>query len=699
MGRATWPDAYSTEAREICERWDKAGAEGKMQLARDLKVSYTALSIFRSKARINPELKKEELPHLPPELTPEDGPPDFNIPEISLHYYKAQKSKSDPEEQCLVLSDLHSGEKTPSFDSTVLKRRLANLWEDTLRITYLHRSMYPVNVLNIFLGGDMVHGENPYQGAKVGNIECGAQQQVFEIALPELASFILSCRQEFAKVRIYAVPGNHGRYSKEAPETSNWDIFLYKALANQLARYDGIEFHISEEFNQIVEIQGFKFFLFHGDQIRSYNGIPYFGISRKLMSWYITFGGFSYAICLPPQSKVWHYDGTSTEIQNIAIGDKVLSGKGNIVNVKEVLTRQYTGEIKRVKLEGFPYSLEATPEHPIVKKKKGWVPISDIKVGDYIRISYPKKVRNWRASPTNHKRLSADWCNLVGIFLAEGYADKYQVKFGFHSKETDFIDRTRSLLNKFYGKRGNLTVDGNSAILVLCSAKAAKELTEACGHLAWDKKLAPRYMLLPISVQKNIILSWLEGDGYCKGTTYRGYTTSEILANQMFIIALRLGWHPRIFIQQAKAGHRRSFCVHISVADIKGESNRHHSHEWYRVGSIETELYDGTVYNLAISGGKNADFTYNSSGIAVHNCGHWHKDDLLRVSAKTKLFMNGAFPTDDAYSLKIVGTSAVPCQWTFGVHARKGVTWSYSLITDPDFLPVPLHQEPARHKS
>ena len=77
--------------------------------------------------------------------------------------------------------------------------------------------------------------------------------------------------------------------------------------------------------------------------------------------------------------------------------------------------------------------------------------------------------------------------------------------------------------------------------------------------------------------------------------------------------------------------------------------------------------------------------TYGGFDYAVS--GHFHKDDFLRVNARVKHFGNGALPTDDPYALSVIGTSAVPCQWTFGVHARQGVTWAYSLVADDAFLP------------
>jgi len=219
-----------------------------------------------------------------------------NVPPIKIREYKPhKKGKGDPETQVLLLGDHHAGEVTSTYNSNVYKKRLQKIFEYTLLITDLHRNMYPVNDLVVVMLGDMVHGENPYQGAKIGSADRGALDQVYELAFPELLSSLCSFRENFRRVRVYCVWGNHGRVSRESPRTSNWDNMLYKALL-KAEKPDGIEVYPPTDFCQQFTIGGFKFFAYHGDQIQAHSGIPYFAQRRKLMNWYATFGGFSYAI-------------------------------------------------------------------------------------------------------------------------------------------------------------------------------------------------------------------------------------------------------------------------------------------------------------------------------------------------------------------------------------------------------------------
>jgi len=216
---------------------------------------------------------------------------------IQLKTYAPPKGKRSPEDQVFQFSDHHGGLITPTFNPDIYKSRLDELFTSGMTITELHRNLYPINDAWVLFTGDMVQGENPRQGSKIGHVACGAKDQIYQIALPYLRDVLLSLKQNFKTVHIRGVQGNHGIYSKEAPGETNWDSFLYKALESELKQYAGFDIQFSDQFYQIVDIAGFKFFLFHGNQVRTNQGIPWFGLKRKIMSWADTFRGFHYAMC------------------------------------------------------------------------------------------------------------------------------------------------------------------------------------------------------------------------------------------------------------------------------------------------------------------------------------------------------------------------------------------------------------------
>jgi hypothetical protein len=673
------PNKGTPEADRLTNRYLTSTVEQAKLLGKEL--GYDNYHSFNDIMRTHFNVKRGDAQ---PDFV-EPAEPQIVIPEIVIQKYIPKGKKGSPESQGLILGDWHYGEITPTFNPKVADQRLDKLFNSTMRITELHRNIYPVNDLIIFVVGDMTHGENPFQGAKVGSIEQGAVDQVFDLAFPKLLSLACSFRENFLTVRIICVPGNHGRISREAPDTSNFDMVLYKALSKaKLPAGITVELPVND-FSQIVNVHGYKFFVHHGDAVKMTNGVPYFAQVRKAMSWYITYGGFSY--CLPPDEQVWLPNGESVSIKNIKPGDRVLTGKGYNRTVAEVYKRKHVGEILSLKIHGIPDNIKLTPEHPMLVKKRGWIPCGNIQIGDYIKMTYPIKTYDPRR---NGRRYTEDWAKLVGLYLAEGHTTKYHTTLAFHSKEKDLRDETQRILSKIYGKCGATRVKGNSAFVRICSKEIAQELRDECGYYAWGKKLKGIYLTLPLHVQREILLWWLKGDGHRSKYAFTGYTTSETLYRQMFIIALRLGWHPSVRVRE-RIGRRKSWELRIPTRDIDGirYKRRKYSNYWYRVDNITSSPYNDDVYNLHISSNALKDETYNACGVAIHNCiqGHIHKDDYYRLSAKTKQITNGALVSDDPYALKTIGTSTIPSQTTFGIHEGKGVTWYYSLTLDKNYFP------------
>lgn len=63
--------------------------------------------------------------------------------------------------------------------------------------------------------------------------------------------------------------------------------------------------------------------------------------------------------------------------------------------------------------------------------------------------------------------------------------------------------------------------------------------------------------------------------------------------------------------------------------------------------------------------------------------GHFHSCAEL-VTNSSRIMMNGSFMGGDMYSLKDLNRSSRPEQKMFGIHAKKGVTWTYNIHLDEE---------------
>mgnify|MGYP000722274900 CR=1 FL=1 len=100
----------------------------------------------------------------------------------------------------------------------------------------------------------------------------------------------------FKRIIINAVPGNHGRDSKYADKVTNWDFVLYNSLRIATRNYSEIEWNIAcflednEEMDNSLDNKYFvllnpPFIFMHGNGIKMYNQVPWYGLTRRIFKW------------------------------------------------------------------------------------------------------------------------------------------------------------------------------------------------------------------------------------------------------------------------------------------------------------------------------------------------------------------------------------------------------------------------------
>ena len=220
-------------------------------------------------------------------------PIDYKEPEFTI---KEIKHEGKEEEQaCLVISDVHVGKKTKTYNTNVFKQRLDKLIKSVIRITELLRNGYKIDTLNIIFSGDIVDGEGIYPTQSL-HIDQSVLKQVFQTGLPEFSKQIIFLSRFFKKINIHCTKGNHGRSGKFADESSNWDLAFYEACKTATQNYKNIEWNISYDWNHKFKIYDWKFLLVHGNQIKMQLNIPHYGVTSKGMRWQGSTGKFDYLI-------------------------------------------------------------------------------------------------------------------------------------------------------------------------------------------------------------------------------------------------------------------------------------------------------------------------------------------------------------------------------------------------------------------
>lgn len=221
-----------------------------------------------------------------------DLPRSFKVPPPQRH-----AAKPGVEVAILHYSDIQLGKVTKSYNTAVADARVQLTMAKVVKITDMRRNNANISELHVYLGGDMVEGEDifPHQAHLIDS-------PLFEQACingPAIfAKAILTALTHFNLVKVYCVYGNHGRngsaHTRSHPKT-NWDRVFYHTLRATLlgtkehprSEVRGrLEFHESDEFWLVDRVFDWGNLIVHGHQITGgFAGFPWYGTAKKAWGW------------------------------------------------------------------------------------------------------------------------------------------------------------------------------------------------------------------------------------------------------------------------------------------------------------------------------------------------------------------------------------------------------------------------------
>lgn len=189
----------------------------------------------------------------------------------------------------LLLSDVHVGKKTKSYNHRVFAKRLDNLRDRVLSVVQVQRAVRPISKLVILWLGDIVDAESIYPAQAIDHISVTIIDQLFSVGLPRFADFVHSMLANFQEVECYCVKGNHGKLNAakwSSSKSTNWDFVFYKALESLTQGQDRLTWHINtKDWKQTFKIFREGFLICHGDMIKRYYSTPFYGWQRQAQRW------------------------------------------------------------------------------------------------------------------------------------------------------------------------------------------------------------------------------------------------------------------------------------------------------------------------------------------------------------------------------------------------------------------------------
>ena len=203
--------------------------------------------------------------------------------------WQPSTEKVSQETAVLLLSDTHIGETVNKeevynfgeYNFDIFTKRLKFLANSIKSITTTKLKGYRIDKLVIYCLGDMVSGRIHQEIMERG------EEIIFQVLQGSFvtAQFILEMAQMFNEVEVVGVVGNHGRLTKKPPHKRkyvNWDYLFYQFLGTFLVSNDRIKCKFPKSFFTVHKIYDWSFVLLHGDNIRSWLSIPWYGLERMM---------------------------------------------------------------------------------------------------------------------------------------------------------------------------------------------------------------------------------------------------------------------------------------------------------------------------------------------------------------------------------------------------------------------------------
>lgn len=370
--------------------------------------------------------------------------------------------------------------------------------------------------------------------------------------------------------------------------------------------------------------------------------------------------------CFPAGTLVTMGDGARKPIEEVCVGDEVITHKGRKKKVTETHLRKYKGDLYSIKAEAHR-TLRCTSEHPLlavdrdeVRFKNGhgrweWKQLTkdpfpvDWAHASCLRDQYliEPVVRGYHDNNVTPRDRA--FARILGYYLAEGHL--------LRNKEGELagIELTTNKNDPIHEEIEGLCADlgtknppvprprSNSSEAVAISIfdrKLAKAMLQWAGVYSTEKRLSEHAFLWHPSLALEMLGAYANGDGCCYEGTIKFSSSSEGLAWQLVAMLPRLGMMPSVSCIRHKAGSGFSsrdtfewvvrvgkqwapvlapYCQKLQPQEVFATKNSrkiYHGNIVTPIRNIEALYAELDVYNLEVE----EDESFLAEGLAVHNC-------------------------------------------------------------------------------
>jgi Fe-S cluster assembly protein SufB len=353
-------------------------------------------------------------------------------------------------------------------------------------------------------------------------------------------------------------------------------------------------------------------------------------------------------------------------IEEIRVGDEVMTHQGRYRRVYHTQVRPYHGKIYNIRFYGDSgRELKVTADHPllIVRREKqsmrnksfelSWARADSVKEGDYLVVPVPQPVMEpvfahsvtvplgrGRHAPVDREvnlPYEPDFFRLLGYYFAEGHVDnEHYLTLSFHADEKEYLADAKELIERYFGKAPiENKPRQNGQTLVLSSTEIARTFAREFGANVYEKRIPEWVSSADTELLAELVKGMWRGDGSYdpKKNMFRYNTVSAQLAYAFRDACLRLGIAASVNLQERLSPRQNMYAVVIAApfnprfgeivgvnapaGDFSGSPFALDENFMYLpIKEIAVEEMETEVYNFSVE----EDESYVAEGVVSHNC-------------------------------------------------------------------------------
>ena len=380
-------------------------------------------------------------------------------PELLMPPRPRSQGKGTEQVAIAHLSDTQMGKRTASYDSVIGAKRCHLFAQRVVEITQVKRAGSTIRELRLYLGGDMVEGEYGNYPSQPYDIDSSVIEQAMRTCPDIFEGMIYYFLRYFDSVKVLGVPGNHGRGASRHQtrhNLTNWDRVSYLVLRDRILGSEvkakekcecgskrmwknccgkeirkRVTFDIAEEFWCLDRVWDWGNLVVHGDQIRGWAGIPYYGVCVPLDHEILTKGGWK-------------------KHDQLEIGEPVLvfdhvTHENRWEPLEAVNLYEFDGQLLRINRPG-GHSISCTPNHKwpvedyagrrsLIEAKDintgHWLPMHGYFAGEDTTILSPRHaaILGWLVTDGSF-RWRGNHCEAVVYQAADNYLEEIEELLG-----------------------------------------------------------------------------------------------------------------------------------------------------------------------------------------------------------------------------------------------------------------------------